>query len=232
MTTIYFIRHGQASFGAENYDKLSQTGEKQAKILGKYLEKIIKEEPYIVAGSMLRHQQTAQISLQECFPEAKIHTNSAWNEFNHQQIFAKYDHRFEHPHLFKEVISQQADPFEYLSEMFENAIERWVSSEHANDYDETWLQFKNRVENALLTLCQELAEKKPRYALVYTSGGVLSVLTGKVLELSVQKTFALTWAIANTSLTTLRLGGKEPHLLSFNEHHFIKAEDPNLLTWI
>lgn len=33
MATIYLIRHGQASFGAENYDKLSPLGERQASIL-------------------------------------------------------------------------------------------------------------------------------------------------------------------------------------------------------
>ena len=38
MTTIYFIRHGQASFGAESYDQLSPNGELQAKILGQYFD--------------------------------------------------------------------------------------------------------------------------------------------------------------------------------------------------
>lgn len=232
MTTIYFVRHGQASFGAESYDKLSPNGELQAKILGEYLDEILKEEPYVVAGSMQRHQQTAQISLLECFPEANIQTNSAWNEFNHQQIFAKYDSKFSQPHLLKEEVSKEENPFEYLGKVFENAIERWVTDDHPQDYDETWPQFKSRVENALEDLCNELAVKKPRYAVVYTSGGVISVIAGKVLELSVNKTFALTWAIANTSLTTLRLVSNEPQLLSLNEHHFIKVKDSQLLTWI
>ena len=232
MTTIYFIRHGQASFGAESYDKLSDKGEIQAKVLGQYLQKILKEKPYVVAGSMQRHQQTAHISLQECFPDAKIETNSAWNEFNHQQVFAKYDQRFTQPQILKEVVSQQADPFEYLGQLFDHAIDRWVSNEHADEYDETWPQFKNRVEHALYDLCQELEKTKPRYAIVYTSGGVISVLAGKVLELSVKKTFSLTWSIANTSLTTMRLIDHAPQLLSLNEHHFLKAEDPQLLTWI
>lgn len=67
MTTIYLVRHGQASFGAESYDKLSPNGELQAKLLGQYLDKILKEEPYVVAGSMLRHQQTASFALAESF---------------------------------------------------------------------------------------------------------------------------------------------------------------------
>ena len=81
-------------------------------------------------------------------------------------------------------------------------------------------------------LCDELAKTKPRYAVVFTSGGVISVAAGKILGLSPNKTFALNWAITNSSMTTLRLVGNEPQLLSLNEHHFIKVESPQLLTWI
>ncbi len=56
-------------------------GELQAKFLGRYFDRILKEAPYVVAGSMQRHQQTAQLALAECFPEVEIHTDSAWNEF-------------------------------------------------------------------------------------------------------------------------------------------------------
>ncbi|AXQ22328.1 histidine phosphatase family protein [Acinetobacter wuhouensis] len=232
MTTIYLVRHGQASFGAESYDKLSPNGELQAKILGQYFDKILKEEPYVVAGSMQRHQQTANFALAECFPEAKIVTDSAWNEFNHQQVFAQYDPRFNEPHLLKQEVAKESSPRAYLAKIFEGAIERWTGGEFHHEYDEAWPDFKNRVETALQNLCDELAKTKPRYAVVFTSGGVISVVAGKLLELSPNKTFALNWAIANTSLTTLRLVGNEPQLLSLNEHHFIKAEDPQLLTWI
>ncbi|RZG72798.1 histidine phosphatase family protein [Acinetobacter sp. WCHAc060025] len=232
MTTIYLVRHGQASFGAESYDKLSPNGELQAKILGQYFDKILKEEPYVIAGSMQRHQQTANFALAECFPEAKIVTDSAWNEFNHQQVFAQYDPRFNEPHLLKQEVAKESSPRAYLAKIFEGAIERWTGGEFHHEYDEAWPDFKNRVETALQNLCDELAKNKPRYAVVFTSGGVISVVAGKLLELSPNKTFALNWAIANTSLTTLRLVGNEPQLLSLNEHHFIKAEDPQLLTWI
>ena len=232
MTTIYLVRHGQASFGAESYDKLSPNGELQAKILGQYFDNILKEEPYVVAGSMQRHQQTANFALAECFPKAKIVTDSAWNEFNHQQVFAQYDSRFNEPHLLKQEVAKESSPRAYLAKIFEGAIERWTGGEFHHEYDEAWPDFKNRVENALQNLCDGLAKTKPRYAVVFTSGGVISVVAGKLLELSPNKTFALNWAIANTSLTTLRLVGNESQLLSLNEHHFIKAEDPQLLTWI
>ena len=232
MTKIYLIRHGQASFGAESYDKLSPNGELQAKLLGQYFNQILKEEPYVVAGSMQRHQQTANLALAECFPEAEIQTDSAWNEFNHQQVFAQYEPRFNEPHLLKQDVENEANPRAYLAKIFEGAIERWTGGDYHHEYDESWPNFKSRVENALQNLSDELAKTKPRYAVVFTSGGVISVAAGKLLELNANRTFALNWAITNTSMTTLRLVGNEPQLLSLNEHHFIKAEDPQLLTWI
>ncbi|MFW1754061.1 histidine phosphatase family protein [Acinetobacter wanghuae] len=232
MTTIYLVRHGQASFGAESYDKLSPNGEQQAKLLGQYFDDILKEAPYVVAGSMQRHQQTAKISLAECFPESEIVTIPAWNEFNHQQVFAQYEPRFNQPELLKADVAQHANPRAYLSKIFEGAIERWTGGDYHHEYEESWPEFKARVENGLQHLCDELANTQPRYAVVFTSGGVISVAVGKLLGLSPEKTFALNWAIANTSLTTLRLVGNEAQLLSLNEHHFIKAKQPDLLTWI
>ena len=232
MTTIYLIRHGQASFGAESYDQLSPNGELQAKILGQYFDSILKETPYAVAGSMRRHQQTAGIALEQCFPEASVVTDSAWNEFNHQQVFAQYEPRFNEPHLLKADVDKEDNPRAYLAKIFEGAIERWTGGDYHHEYEESWPHFKRRVETALQNLCNELAKTQPRYAVVFTSGGVISVAAGKILGLSPNKTFALNWAIANSSMTTLRLVGNEPQLLSLNEHHFIKAENPNLLTWI
>src|SRR5687768_10839768 len=36
MGTVYLVRHGQASFGADNYDKLSELGRRQCVRLGEY----------------------------------------------------------------------------------------------------------------------------------------------------------------------------------------------------
>ena len=232
MTTIYLIRHGQASFGAESYDKLSPNGELQAILLGQYFNQILKEAPYVVAGSMQRHQQTATLALAQCFPEGEFETDQAWNEFNHQQVFAQYEPRFNQPHLLKQDVENEINPRAYLAKIFEGAIGRWTGGEYHHEYDESWPHFKNRVESALQNLCDELAKTKPRYAVVFTSGGVISVVAGKLLELNPNRTFALNWAITNASMTTLRLVGNEPQLLSLNEHHFIKAENSQLLTWI
>ena len=37
MATLVLIRHGQASYGQADYDRLSPTGEQQARVLGPHL---------------------------------------------------------------------------------------------------------------------------------------------------------------------------------------------------
>ncbi|MEE4145927.1 MAG: histidine phosphatase family protein, partial [Halieaceae bacterium] len=59
MATIYLFRHGQASFGSDDYDKLSPLGERQATLLGQYLRAsgIVLDAAY--SGDLLRQRDTA-----------------------------------------------------------------------------------------------------------------------------------------------------------------------------
>lgn len=63
MATIYLFRHGQASFGADDYDKLSPLGERQAAVLGQYLREhgITLDAAY--SGDLLRQRETTQLAL-------------------------------------------------------------------------------------------------------------------------------------------------------------------------
>ncbi|MCU4392553.1 histidine phosphatase family protein [Acinetobacter courvalinii] len=232
MSTIYLVRHGQASFGAASYDLLSAKGEQQAQAAGEFLSKTLKSSPLVVAGSMQRHQQTAQLALAQGFAEVPIHTESSWNEFDHQHVFSRYEPRFNQPELLKQDVAQVANPRAYLAKIFDGAIERWIGEQYDHEYHETWLGFQSRVEIALHGLCQQLDATQQRQAVVFSSGGVISVAVGQVLGLDAKQIFALNWSIANASISTLRWVDGRLQLLSFNEHHYLKAHDAELLTWI
>ena len=60
MGAIYLVRHGQASFGAAEYDALSPLGVEQAGILGAALKQRGLSFDRIVSGPMRRHRQTAE----------------------------------------------------------------------------------------------------------------------------------------------------------------------------
>ncbi|RPE47277.1 broad specificity phosphatase PhoE [Acinetobacter sp. BIGb0102] len=232
MSTIYLVRHGQASFGAASYDLLSAKGEQQAQAAGDFLNKNLKSSPLVVAGSMQRHQQTAQLALAQGFADVSIQTESSWNEFDHQHVFAQYEPRFNQPELLKQDVAQGANPRAYLAKIFDGAIERWIGEQYDHEYHETWLGFQSRVESALHGLCQQLDATQQRQAVVFSSGGVISVAVGKVLGLDAKQIFALNWSIANASISTLRWVDGRLQLLSFNEHHYLKTHDAELLTWI
>ena len=232
MTTIYLVRHGQASFGTASYDQLSSKGEQQAQVVGDFFKQSLKQSPLVLAGSMQRHQQTAQLALSKSFQDVPIQTESAWNEFDHQHVFAQYEPCFKQPELLKQDVELVSNPRTYLAKIFDGAIDRWIGAQYDHEYHETWLAFQTRVEMALQSLCQQLDVNPQRYAVVFSSGGVISVAVGKVLGLNAKQIFALNWSIANASITTLRWVDGHLQLLSFNEHHYLKAYDAELLTWI
>src|SRR5262245_35108763 len=61
MSTLALVRHAQASFFADDYDRLSPTGEAQARHLGDYWasREDVFDEVYV--GPRLRQRQTAEL---------------------------------------------------------------------------------------------------------------------------------------------------------------------------
>ena len=59
MGVILLVRHGQASFGTDDYDRLSELGTRQSASLGSAWEAGGAVFTDAIAGGMLRHAQTA-----------------------------------------------------------------------------------------------------------------------------------------------------------------------------
>ena len=90
MTDIYLVRHGQASFGKANYDKLSELGGQQAIWLGDYFKHRNVEFDAVFSGDMVRHHETkegiASGIATEDYTLPEVTVNSALNEFNFQAV--------------------------------------------------------------------------------------------------------------------------------------------------
>jgi broad specificity phosphatase PhoE len=63
MAIIYLIRHGQASFGAEDYDRLSELGRRQSQVLGEYFRGAGVVFDAVYSGDLLRQRETARLAL-------------------------------------------------------------------------------------------------------------------------------------------------------------------------
>ena len=59
MGLVLLVRHGQASFGADDYDVLSETGVEQSRFLGRALAAQGVAPRAVVHGAMRRQRDTA-----------------------------------------------------------------------------------------------------------------------------------------------------------------------------
>ena len=56
--SLLLVRHGQASAGSDNYDRLSERGWQQSRRLGAWLASTGHDFDAVVLGGMRRHQET------------------------------------------------------------------------------------------------------------------------------------------------------------------------------
>jgi len=89
MAELYLVRHGQASFGAENYDELSPSSRTQSLWLGEYFAQAKLRFDRVVIGTMQRHRQTADVILAAMGgPQVEIAQDAGLNEYDFQALFA------------------------------------------------------------------------------------------------------------------------------------------------
>lgn len=206
MGQIYLVRHGQASFGAANYDQLSPLGFEQARLLGQWFANSRQTFQRVVCGGMVRHRQTADSCLSE-LPKALLAdtewlTDPGFAEFDHVEVLVKHCPEFSSPEDFKAYVARQPDPKHAFENIFVAAMLRWMGGEKDGDYTETWKQFQARCVGALERLTTEASASES--TVVFTSGGTISAICQHLLELPDHKTLEMNWNIANCSITKLQ----------------------------
>jgi broad specificity phosphatase PhoE len=91
MAVIYLIRHGQASFGSEDYDHLSELGQRQAGILGAYLKRSSIPFDALLSGALRRQQDTLAGIVDALGPKTPgPSVMDAFNEYDHVGVIRAY----------------------------------------------------------------------------------------------------------------------------------------------
>jgi len=94
MGAIYLIRHGQASFGSNDYDQLSPIGHEQGRVLGRALKARGVVPDLLISGSMKRHQETAINCLETLGCTLQMELHQGVNEFNHENVIEVAEPRY------------------------------------------------------------------------------------------------------------------------------------------
>lgn len=228
MSTIYIIRHGQASFGAQNYDQLSPLGYEQASFLGNHIQQLNLEIQDVVIGEMKRHAQTAEYSLSKTpFSNAPI-IDGGWNEYDHMEILSRYRPEYADIEFIKNEIIQLPDPMIAFQKIFEDSMMRWASGNYNSEYKESWEEMRERTSEGLNKIKERLEPNKA--ILVYTSAGAISALLSKLLNLNVKEAFQLQWKIPNCSISSVKIEENRIVVKGLHEAHFFEGH-PHLLTY-
>jgi len=235
MSEIYLIRHGQASFGAKNYDKLSEKGVLQATILGEHLARLEVTFDAVYSGEMERQKKTAEGVVnayrQNHFSIPEPLVDASYNEYDSTEVWDSQTAMMlkDDPMLFDGFGANNIDQ-KAFQKIFSKAMERWVSGKYDTPGMATWNDFKNRVGSGLTHLMKTWGASK-RIA-VFSSAGAISVATQMAMGLSDTKTIDLSWQVINASVTRFRYNGARITLSGFNDiSHLESMGDKTLLTY-
>ncbi|TVP57799.1 MAG: histidine phosphatase family protein [Halomonadaceae bacterium] len=230
MATLHLIRHGQASFGAANYDQLSETGYRQGRVLGRW-QAATQTPDAVYCGTLQRHRQTLASMAEGAGADwDRIHgIEAGLNEFDHLAVINAWNPAWSDRSVMAKELAASGAPGKTFQKAFVAAVERWVSGNHASDYAETWDDFQVRVWQAVENIMAASAGAKHVYAV--TSGGPISVIVQRLLQLDDRKALGLNAVLANASVSRMLFSGSQQSLAVFNSFGHFEAEDPALVTY-
>jgi broad specificity phosphatase PhoE len=215
MSVIYLIRHGQASFGTDNYDQLSAVGREQSAILGSYFAALGEPIHRIYTGTLERQRETAQIVAAALTPNSPpLTVEPAFDEYESESIL----HTFA-ASLTSEQLEEAGWPglrtdrrrFQFF---LERAARAWVEAQIAADDMLPWRGFHGRIIGTLEQIMR--SEGRGKTLLVSTSGGVIGTIVAHAFGLANHIGIELNWAVHNASITRLIYNADKLSLSMFN----------------
>lgn len=220
MSVLYLVRHGQASFGTEDYDRLSDLGKEQSRVTGRFLASQRVNPDRIIHGEMLRQRETAAgilAGLRQGFEhehgreheancEGDRMVDAGWNEYNAWELTSALD---------------ETDPrAKHDSKIFQAELERgcarWASGDYDECYSETYNQFTSRVDRALDDAVA--AMDSGQSTLVVSSAGAIAWTAARLIGGGFDQWMAFNRVTINTGITKIIASRSGTSLISFNDH--------------
>jgi broad specificity phosphatase PhoE len=224
LSTLYLIRHGQASFGAEDYDVLSARGAEQSRALGRHLAASRIDAVY--SGPRRRHIDTAR-HLREAAAEAGAPLPEPaivpeLDEFPAIEMLRLWLPKLaaDDPELAAALASGNAGRAALVA--FDKVTRAWATGALDVGELESFAAFSGRVVRGLDGIMSR--EGRGRQVLVVTSGGPISIAVKGCLDLGEEATLKVALALANASMTEIKWRTGETTLFSYNHIHYLSRE--------
>jgi broad specificity phosphatase PhoE len=206
MGTLYLVRHGQASFGAQDYDQLSELGHRQSVRLGEYFKEKSLVFDAVLTGTLRRHQQTWQGIAQGLGIAPDALPWAGLNEYDSAALIATV-----HPQPLEKA--ETPEMYRQHFRLLRDALAQWMQGRTRPEGMPSYIDFLAGVTTALDHV---RARHHGAKVLVVSSGGPISTAVGHVLGTSPETTIELNLRIRNTSITEFAFTPKRHMLVSYN----------------
>ncbi|MCP4501392.1 MAG: histidine phosphatase family protein [Deltaproteobacteria bacterium] len=224
MKNMLWIRHGQASLGTDNYDRLSDHGQHQSEKLGRFLG--ADGPPLLVHGPLERQRHTAALiakGMVEAGADAPdVEEDSGLREYPAFKLFAHALPQFEGHEQVK--LLSDGDATQHHPRLFKWLMQRWVNGEINLD-DTDILSFVNFKENVKASFERLLLRARETEVAAVSSGGPIGVALGLALSLSDDMSMEMAWRVSNSSVARYRVEDGKPFLSGFHHHHHLNDDE-------
>lgn len=219
MGTLYLVRHGQASFGADDYDVLSELGTRQAVRLGEYFRHKGITFDAALTGTLQRQINTFAGICEGMGTPLQATQWPGLNEYDSAAVIATI-----HPHKLEKPTSPEMyrSHFRLLRDGLKQWMDGVVSPRGMPDYN----GFVNGVTSAL----DHVRKNYTGNVLLVSSGGPIATAVGHVLGTSPETTIELNLRIRNSSVTEFAFTPKRHMLVTYNTLPHLDA--PEHAEWV
>ena len=220
MGTLYMVRHGQASFGADDYDNLSQLGHRQSVRLGEWFAHKGIRFDGLIAGTLRRHKQTLA-GILEGMNHAGEHLSwDGLNEYDSEAVIATV-------HEGKLGKATTPEMYRHHFRLLRDGLAKWMAGDAQPAGMPTYPQFVEGVSSALDHV---RANHYGQNVLMVSSGGPISTAVGHILGTKPETTIELNLRIRNTSVTEFTFNPKRMMLVMYNAIPHLDA--PEYTDWV
>lgn len=238
MGRLWLVRHAQASFLQENYDKLSELGEAQARLLGEYWVRHKMQFDRVCTGPCVRQKDTAKI-VGDVYGKAGLgfpapNIVKELDEYAGEAVLEnalpgllEKDARISELHRAFEASKESGERRRAFQKLFEAVIALWVNGESSPEHVESWDSFCARVQRGFQTILSSRGQGE-RVA-IFTSGGPIALAVQRALDLSALNTLRISWMAQNCSYSEFLFSSGRFTLSTFNS--FPHLDDPSMQTY-
>ena len=219
MATLYLVRHGQASFGADDYDQLSPLGQRQSVRLGEFFREHGQAFERVYCGTLRRHAQTW-----EGIAQGGQYTHAptllpGLNEYDSEAVI-----RAIHP----EPLARPDTPelYRHHFRLLRDGLRAWMAGTVQPQGMPLYADFRAGVQDAL----DRVRTEGQGPVLMVSSGGPISTAVGLVLGTAPDTTIELNLRLRNSAVCEFDYNPKRHSLLTFNTLPHLAT--PDLRGWI